>query len=51
MRHAYGRCSPLLHSQLGELNPRLPAPDDIEAEIAALETWMSTLKSRQEQVD
>ena len=26
MRHAFGRCSALLHSQPGEINPELPAP-------------------------
>ncbi len=31
MREAYGRCSALLHSQPGEINPRLPAPSVIEA--------------------
>ncbi len=50
MRDAYGRCSQLMHSQPGELNPRLPAPEKIEREITALETWISELKVRQNEV-
>lgn len=48
MREAYGRCSQLLHSQPGEVNPRLPSPADIEAEITALETWITDIRGRQE---
>ena len=48
MREAYGRCSQLLHSQPGEINPRLPSPANIETEIAALETWVTDLRDRQE---
>ncbi len=50
MREAYGRCSQLLHSQPGELNQRLPTPDEIEAEIAVLESWAADIITRQEQV-
>ena len=50
MRDAYGRCSKLLHSQPGELNPRLPSPDDIEQEIAALEKWITEIRGRQDSV-
>jgi energy-coupling factor transporter ATP-binding protein EcfA2 len=49
MRDAYGRCSQFLHSQPGELNPRLPTPQDIENEIAALEAWGASIKDRQAQ--
>lgn len=48
MREAFGRCSALLHSQPGEINPRLPAPSLIEAEIDALEKWISDIRTRQE---
>lgn len=50
MRDAYGRCSKLIHSQPGELNPQLPTPDDIEKEIAALEAWAVGVRNRQQQV-
>jgi hypothetical protein len=36
MREAFGRCSALLHSQPGEINPPLPAPSVIETEIEML---------------
>ncbi len=48
MREAFGRCSALLHSQPGEINPRLSAPSVIEAEIDALEKWITEIRSRQE---
>ncbi|MGE3993811.1 MAG: hypothetical protein AB7F49_38695, partial [Pseudorhodoplanes sp.] len=48
MREAFGRCSALLHSQPGEINPRLPAPSAIETEIDALEKWIADIRSRQE---
>jgi hypothetical protein len=48
MRLAFGRCSALLHSQPGELNPRLPEPTAIEAEIDALEKWIADIRARQE---
>lgn len=48
MREAFGRCSALLHSQPGEINPRLPAPSAIEAEIDALHNWVADIRSRQE---
>jgi len=48
MRDAFGRCSALLHSQPGEINPRLPAPSVIDAEIDALERWITDIRSRQE---
>jgi hypothetical protein len=48
MREAFGRCSALLHSQPSEINPRLPAPSVIEAEIDALEKWLADIRVRQE---
>jgi energy-coupling factor transporter ATP-binding protein EcfA2 len=49
MRDAFARCSALLHSQPGEINPRLPAPSIIASEIEALETWIADIRTRQEQ--
>jgi energy-coupling factor transporter ATP-binding protein EcfA2 len=48
MREAFGRCSALLHSQPGEINPRVPAPSVIEAEIDALTKWISDISVRQD---
>ena len=48
MREAFGRCSVLLHSQPGEINPRLPAPSVIQAEIEVLEMWTVNIRGRQE---
>lgn len=50
MRDAYGRCSQLLHSQPGEINPRLPSPEDIEYELSQLEGWTLSIKNRQDRV-
>jgi energy-coupling factor transporter ATP-binding protein EcfA2 len=50
MRNAFGRCSALLHSQPGEINPPPPAPSVVEEEIHALESWIADIRSRQEQV-
>jgi energy-coupling factor transporter ATP-binding protein EcfA2 len=47
MREAFGRCSALLHSQPGEINPRLPAPSVIESELDALVTWIADIRTRQ----
>lgn len=49
MREAFGRCSALLHSQPGEINPPLPAPSVIETEIEMLAKWIADIRSRQEQ--
>ncbi|RVP94256.1 AAA family ATPase [Sinorhizobium meliloti] len=48
MREAFGRCSVLLHSQPGEINPRLPPPTVIQTEIEALEKWILDIRTRQE---
>jgi energy-coupling factor transporter ATP-binding protein EcfA2 len=48
MRKAFGRCSALLHSQPGEINPQLPAPSAITSEIDVLEKWIADIRTRQE---
>lgn len=48
MREAFGRCSALLHSQPGEINPRLPSPSTIESEISVLANWIADIRTRQE---
>ncbi|MGH7089762.1 MAG: AAA family ATPase, partial [Stellaceae bacterium] len=48
MREAFGRCSMLLHSQPGELDPRVPAPSAIEAQIDALAHWIADIRERQD---
>lgn len=50
MREAFGRCSALMHSQPGELNPPLPAPDAISAEIEALASWIGDIRDRQAKI-
>jgi energy-coupling factor transporter ATP-binding protein EcfA2 len=50
MRAAFGRCSRLLHSTPGSLNPRLPNPTRIQAEIDALRNWYIDVKRRQDAV-
>jgi hypothetical protein len=50
MRAAYNRCSKLLHSSAEELNPPLPEPAIIQAEIAALRDWVADLKARQDKI-
>lgn len=50
MREAFGRCSALLHSQPGEINPRLPSSSVIDSEIGALATWVADIRNRQEKV-
>lgn len=47
MREAFGRCSMLLHSQPGELNPALPTPAAIDHEVKALAAWISDIRQRQ----
>lgn len=48
MRDAFSRCSALLHSQPGEINPRLPTPEAVESEIETLERWIANIRTRQE---
>lgn len=50
MREAFGRCSALLHSQPGEINPRIPAPSVIQTEIETLERWIANIRVRQEKL-
>jgi hypothetical protein len=51
MRAAFGRCSPKLHSAAESLNPKLPAPAAIQAEIDVLRKWVGDVKGRQDAVD
>lgn len=48
MREAFGRCSALLHSQPGEINPRQPEVSVIESEISTLANWIADIRVRQE---
>lgn len=48
MREAFGRCSALLHSQPGEINPKLPSPLAVEVEIEALAHWLADIRTRQD---
>lgn len=50
MREAYGRCSKLLHTSSGSLNPPLPKPEAIQREIKALQDWADDIKQRQETI-
>jgi hypothetical protein len=47
VRDAFGRCSALLHSEARGLNTPLPAPDKVQAEITALETWVQVVAQKQ----
>ena len=51
MREAYRRCSPLLHSAPDPLNRPVPTPEDIQAEISLLRTWVGDVKQRQDMID
>lgn len=51
MRAGYGRCSTLLHNASDAMNPRIPTPDQIADEIAALRDWIDNLRARQDQVN
>jgi energy-coupling factor transporter ATP-binding protein EcfA2 len=48
MRDAFGRCSELLHSEAEALNTPAPPPQRIETEIAALASWISSVRQRQD---
>jgi energy-coupling factor transporter ATP-binding protein EcfA2 len=50
MRDAFGRCSALLHSQPADINPPLPSPTVIGAEIDALSSWIDDIRQRQSKV-
>lgn len=50
MRKAYGRCSTLLHSSAESLNKPLPKPDAVQAEISALQSWVTDVRQRQDQI-
>lgn len=47
MRAAYRRCSALLHSDAAVLNKPLPEPQQVEAEIIALQEWSESIRQRQ----
>ena len=51
MRKAYGRCSKLLHSSPGVLNPPLPKPEKIQYEITVLRNWVLDIRQRQDKID
>jgi hypothetical protein len=51
MRAAFGRCSKLLHSSAESLNPPLPKPAAVQAEIDALRNWVTDIRKRQEAID
>ncbi|EBA04699.1 hypothetical protein RB2150_11456 [Rhodobacteraceae bacterium HTCC2150] len=50
MRQHYGQCSELLHKASDSINPAAPTPEIIEQELAALETWLSTVTERQKKI-
>ena len=50
MRHHYGECSTLLHKISDAMNPVAPAPDRIEAEFSALDTWLYDIDIRQNKI-
>lgn len=50
MRKHYGQCSVLLHKTSDAMNPAAPKPEDIEAELDALDTWLQAVTERQKQV-
>lgn len=50
VRDAFGRCSALLHSEARELNKPLPTPDKVQAEIAALKSWVESLATKQKAI-
>ena len=50
MRKHYGQCSILLHKISDAMNPAAPKPEDIEAEMHALDTWLQAVTERQKQV-
>jgi energy-coupling factor transporter ATP-binding protein EcfA2 len=50
MRTAFGRCSALLHSEAAGLNKPLPNPAKVQAEITALQDWVSSIQQRQDAI-
>jgi hypothetical protein len=50
MRKHYSQCSVLLHKTSDAMNPMAPKPEDIEAELDALDTWLQSVTERQKQV-
>jgi len=50
MREGFQCCSEMLHSASESLNPKLPKPTDLQAEIDRLRNWYRDIKSRQDKV-
>lgn len=50
MRKHYGQCSVLLLKTSDAMNPTAPKPEDIGAELDALETRLQAVTDRQKQV-
>lgn len=50
MRAGFQACSELLHSAGESLNPKLPSPAELQAEIDKLKKWFGDLRARQTKV-
>lgn len=50
MRKAFGRCSNWMHSSGIGLNPQIPTPDEVDAEIKCLSTWYDDIMNRQKKI-
>lgn len=50
MRAGFQTCSEMLHSAGESLNPKLPSPAELQAEIDKLRNWFSDLRARQGKV-
>lgn len=50
MREGFQACSELLHSAGESLNPKLPSPTELQAEIDKLRNWYVDLRNRQAKI-
>lgn len=50
MRKHYGQCSTLLHKASDAMNPSAPKPITIDAELDALEAWLTAVTERQSRI-
>jgi hypothetical protein len=50
MRAAYGRCSPLQHSESSAAGTPPPTPQELQKEIDELHNWMTSVQTRQASV-
>jgi hypothetical protein len=50
MREGFQGCSEMLHSASESLNPKLPKPTELQAEIDKLSKWYRDLKARQDKI-